>query len=306
MARTGSAMMLSSIEVFCAAADLGSFTAAAVRAGLTPAAVSRAVGRLEARLSMPLFVRSTRHIRLTDAGRAYHVQCKQALAQLAEAERELTGRQIEPAGLIRVSAPTSYGHTVLLPLLPAFRERHPGITLEVHVSNRNVDFTAEPFDLAIRARTPPDSGLIARKLMDARLVVAATPAYLERAGIPRSLADLPAHDCNPFLMPRTGRRVPWVFRVDGADVDVDTRGPVTVTDDVMAAVTLGRAGAGLLQTYAFLIREDLARGRLVEVLPSLAGRRRQFSAIYPATRHLPLRVRLFIDFLAAHSPGPGG
>jgi DNA-binding transcriptional LysR family regulator len=301
MGRETSGVMLGSIELFCAAAELESFTAAAAQAGVTPAAVSRAVGRLEARLAARLFVRSTRRMRLTDAGRAYHASCRQALAQIVEAERELTGQQAEPAGLIRISAATTFGHSVLLPMLPAFRKRYPLVSVEVQVSNRNVDFTEERFDLAIRARTPPDSSLVARTLFDAELVVAGAPSYLRKAGRPKSLQDLAAHECIQFVLPRTGQRVPWEFRDEGRDVQVDTHGHYTVMDDVLATLTLARAGAGLVQTHRFLMAQDLADGTLVEVLQRFGGRARPFSVLYPATRHMPLRVRLFIDFLVEQS-----
>lgn len=306
MSRPTTSLMLSSIEMFCAAAELGSFSAAAAQCGVTPPAVSRAIGRLEERLAVRLFVRSTRRMRLTDAGRSYHAQCRQALTQLVEAERELTGQQAEPTGVIRISAPTTFGHTVLLPLLPLFRKRYPQVQLEVQVSNRNVDFTEEAYDLAIRARTPPDSGLVARKLMDAELAVVASPAYLRKAGKPRSLDDLAAHECVQFLLPRTGQRVPWEFTVEGEPVQIDTQGSYTVTDDVLAVTTLARAGAGLVQAHRFLMKADLQAGTLVEVLQRYGGRSRPFSVLYPATRHMPLRVRLFIDFLVAHTPAQAG
>lgn len=308
MQGTSADVMVGSIALFCLAAELESFTAAAAQAGLTPAAVSRSIGRLEDRLQVRLFVRTTRRIRLTDGGRAYYVQCRQALNQLQEAERELTGRQAEPAGLVRISVATTFGHSLLLPLLPAFCALHPQVRLEVQVSNRNADFVSDGFDLAIRARTPPDSGLVARKLLDAELVVAAAPAYLRRAGVPRTLDDLARHDCIQFLLPRTGQRVPWEFRVDGRDVEVDTDGSLTCTEDVLGVATLARAGAGLAQTHRFIVDEDLRAGRLVEVLQPFGGRSRPFSVIYPAGRHMPLRVRAFIDFLVARTalmPGPG-
>lgn len=298
MARQLGPVMLGSIELFCLAAELESFTAAANQAGLTPAAVSRAIGRLEERLAVRLFVRSTRKIRLTDGGRAYYAQCKQALGQLAEAERELTGHQAEPAGLLRISAPTTFGHYRLLPLLPAFRRRYPKVQVDVQLSNRNVDFTADGFDLAIRARVQQDSGLVARKLMDGEMVVVGTPAYLKRAGRPKTLEDLARHDCVQFVLPSTGQKIPWILMRDGAEVDVATEGGITLSDDVLGVATLARSGAGLVQTYRFVVEEDLQRGTLVEVLQKFAGRSRPFSVIYPATRHMPLRVRVFIDFLS--------
>lgn len=297
MSRQFGDVMLGSIELFCLAAEQESFTGAAKLAGLTPAAVSRAIGRLEERLNVRLFVRSTRKIHLTDGGRAYLAHCKQALNQLLEAERELTGQQAEAAGLLRISAPTTFGHSILLPLLPAFRERCPRVQVEVQVSNRNVDFTADGFDLAIRARTPPDSRLVARKLIDAPLVVAASPQYLARFGTPQTPDELARHECIQFLLPRTGQPVPWEFRIEGQDVQVATTGSYTLSEDVLATATLACAGAGLVQTHRFIVEEDLRRGTLVEVLQPYGGRSRPFSIVYPATRHMPLRVRLFIDFL---------
>jgi len=297
MSRQFSEVMLGSIELFCLAAELESFTAAARQAGLTPAAVSRAIGRLEERLQVRLFVRSTRKIRLTDGGRAYLAQCRQALNQLLEAERELSGQQAEPSGLLRISAPTTFGHFLLMPILTAFRERHPQVQVEVQLSNRNVDFVADGFDLAIRAREQPDSGLIARKLMDAELVVVATPGYLARAGTPRTLEDLARHECIQFLLPRTGQPVPWEFRHQGRDIQFQTQGRYTCLDDVLGTASLARAGAGLAQTHRFVVAEDLRRGDLVEVLQPFGGRGRPFSLLYPAGRHMPLRVRAFADFL---------
>ncbi len=295
-------VMLGSIELFCLAAESGSFTAAAAQAGLTPAAVSRSVARLEERLQARLFVRSTRHIRLTEGGRAYFNQCKQALSQIGEAERELTGHQAEPAGKVRISLPTTLGYCRVLPLLPAFRACHPKVDVEVQLSNRNVDFTADEFDLSIRAREQADSGLVARKLMDAELVVVAAPDYLRRAGTPRTPGDLAGHECIQFLLPSTGLPVPWVFRDGGRDVELATTGGFTCSDDPLGLATLARHGAGLLQTYLFLVEDDLAQGRLVEVLRGFGGRSRPVSNRYPAARPQPLRGRVFIDYLVQH-PG---
>ncbi len=299
MAREFGDVMLGSIELFCMAAEAQSFTAAAQLAGLTPAAVSRSVARLEERLQVRLFVRSTRKIRLTDGGRSYFDQCRQALNRLSEAERELTGTQAEPAGTLRISVPTTLGHYRVLPALVGFRARYPKVQVEVQLSNRNVDFTADGFDLAVRARAQADSGLVARKLLDAELVVVATPGYLEAAGVPHHLTDLASHECIQFVLPSTGQAVPWAFCKEGQDIEVGTTGSLTCSDDLLGVVTLARHGAGLLQTYRFIVEDDLRAGRLVEVLQDQGGRSRPFSIIYPATRHMPLRVRAFIDHLIA-------
>ncbi|MES3020452.1 MAG: LysR substrate-binding domain-containing protein [Pseudomonadota bacterium] len=292
-------MRLGSIELFCLAAEQASFTVAANIAGVTPAAVSRSIGRLEERLGVRLFVRTTRQIRLTDGGRRYYDQCRQALLQLVEAEREVTGAQAAPAGPLRISVPTPYAHYRLLPLLPQFRELYPDVTVEVHVSNRNIDFAGESYDIAIRGRDPADSSLIARKLEDAELVLVAAPAYLERAGSPASLEALKAHECIQFDLPSTGRKIAWPFHVDGKIVDVTTSGGYTCSEDVLGIVTLARSGAGIVQTYRFIVEQDLRTGALVELLPEHGGTSRPFILLYPHARHLSLRVRSFVEFLMA-------
>jgi DNA-binding transcriptional LysR family regulator len=290
-------VLLGSIELFCLAGELGSFTAAASAAGLTPAAVSRSVGRLEERIGVRLFVRTTRQIRLTDVGRAYFEQCRLALTQLIEAERMATGQQLRPVGTLRISVPTTYAHYRLLPLLPEFRERHPEVRMDIHVSNRNVDFSDEGFDLAIRVRQPTDSSLIVRHLEDAELVVVASPAYLARRRTPTTLEELDQHECIQFDLPSSGRRIPWLFKNQDKEIDIAGDGGYVLADDVLGGVTLARHGAGLFQTYRFIVETDLREGRLVTVLQAFGGRSRPFSLLYPHNRHVPLRVRSFIDFL---------
>ena len=288
-------LQLGSIEMFCLAAELSSFTAAANAAGVTPAAVSRSVSRLEARLGIRLFVRSTRHIRLSDEGRAYFEQVRPAIAQLVDAERQVGGQGA--AGRLRISLPTPYAHYRVLPLLPAFRDKYPNVDVHVHISNRNVDFADDGYDLSVRGRAPDDSALIARKLEDAELVVVGAPDYLRRRGTPASLEDLAAHDCIQFDRPSSGRRIPWTFQVDGDAADIVTDGPYGTGEDVLGGVTLARAGAGLFQTYRFVVEDDLRQGRLTEVLERHGGSTRPFVLLYPHARHVSRRVRAFVDFL---------
>ncbi|MEI5995982.1 LysR family transcriptional regulator [Paraburkholderia bengalensis] len=290
-------LLLGSIELFCLAAELESFTVAATAASVTPAAVSRSVARLEARLGVRLFIRTTRQIRLTDAGRRYFEQCRAALNQLADAEREATGQQSTPSGVLRISMPTPYSHYRVLPLLAEFRARYPDVTVETHLSNRNIDFADEGFDLAIRGRAPDDSGLIARTLEDAELVVVASPAYLKSAGTLDTPDDLIRHECIQFALPSTGRNIPWLFRLDGEDIEMATRGGYGTSGDVLAGATLARHGAGLFQTYRFVVERDLKDGTLQEVLAPYGGRSRPFVLLYPHARHLSSRVRCFVDFL---------
>lgn len=294
-------LLLGSIELFCLAAELESFTDAATAASVTPAAVSRSVARLEERLGVRLFVRTTRQIRLTDAGRRYFEQCRGALNLLADAEREATGQQSTPSGVLRISMPTPYSHYRVLPLLAEFRSRYPDVMVETHLSNRNIDFADEGFDLAIRGRAPDDSGLIARTLEDAELVVVASPAYLKTAlkskGKLDSPADLVHHDCVTFALPSTGRNIPWIFRYEGEDIEMMVPGGYGTSGDALAGATLARHGAGLFQTYRFVVEQDLKDGTLREVLTQYGGRSRPFVLLYPHARHLSSRVRCFVDFL---------
>lgn len=290
-------VLIGSIELFCLAAEGGTFTAAAHSAGVTPAAVSRSISRLEKRLGVRLFVRSTRSVRLTDGGKAYFEQCRGALNQLVEAERQVTGEQVQPAGTLRISAPTTYAHHRLLPLLPAFRAKYPLIKIAVHISNRNVDMHGENVDCAIRVRPQPDSTTIARLLEDAQLAVVASPAYLKRHGTPKHLADLERHECIQFDLPSSGRPIGWLFNEAGDEREISLAGNYTCADDVLGGVTLAKSGAGLFQSYRFVLEKDLADGTLVEVLQNFAGRSRPFSLLYPHGRLLPSRVRAFVDFL---------
>ncbi len=297
MKRNFDDIQLGSIELFCLAAELSSFTAAANAASVTPAAVSRSVSRLEERLGVRLFVRTTRQIRLTEAGRVYFEQCRQALSQLVDAERLVTGEQVAPAGLLRISMPTPYAHYRLLPLLPKFRALYPDVQVDVHVSNRNIDFAEEGYDLAIRGRAPTDSNMIARKLEDAELVLVASPDYLKRAGTPKTLDDLQSHECIQFELPSTGRKIPWQFHVDKKEVDLSTEGGYCCSEDVLGIVTLARNGAGLVQTYRFIVEKDIQNGDLIELLPRFGGTSRPFILLYPHARHMSLRVRTFVNFL---------
>lgn len=298
MRRDRNAIQLGSIEIFCKAAEMGSFSAAAEALGLTPAAVSRSVKRIEERLRIRLFSRTTRSVRLSAEGEVYWRECRQALGQIEEAERMITGQQQAPSGLLRVSAGTLYANYRLLPLLHRFSEAYPQIELELSLSNRVIDIVDEGYDVAIRIGTPQDSRLVAHPLEDAAVGIYATPAYLGRRGIPRGLDDLARHDCLQFILPSTGRPMPWILRMpDGAEIDHLFRSRFRVLDDPSGCISWGLGGGGLFQTYRFIAEQAVAEGRLVEILSAYGGRSRRFSVIYPQNRHLSARVRAFVDFL---------
>ncbi|MCW8206290.1 LysR family transcriptional regulator [Verminephrobacter aporrectodeae subsp. tuberculatae] len=291
-------VQIGSIQIFCKAAEFGSFTAAAASLGLTPAAVSRSVARIEERLRVQLFARSTRQVRLTDNGRLYFEQCREAIEQLENVERVLTGNRATPSGTLRISVPTTYGNLRLLPLLEKFKQKYPQVIFEVNISNRNIDFVDQGYDLAIRLGTPQDSRLVARRLEDASLGVYATRAYLARCGEPQTLADLHQHDCIQFVRPSTGRPMPWIFRDGNTDVDFPFESTVRFSGDVLGCVGYAAIGGGLFQTYDFIATNPRYQD-LVEVLPDYRGRSRSFCIIYPHNRHLSAKVRALVDWLTS-------
>ncbi len=293
---------LGSIAIFCKAAELGSFTAAARALALTPAAVSRSVGRLEERLGNKLFRRTTRSMQLTDDGRMYYEQCRAALSQIDDAQRSITGQHTQPRGNLRISVPSTYAHYRLLPRLPAFRALYPDVELDINISNRNIDFVDEGYDVAIRQGTPPDSRLVARKLEDAPVGVYASPTYLRARGKPHSLQDLQdtaqhkgQHTLLPFTLPSTGRAMPWLFMQNGQPIELQPHSSVQVSEDPLGAVVLARAGMGLVQTMGWIANSYA--NELTEVLQPYAGRTRSFYLLYPQNKHLAAKVRVLVDFL---------
>lgn len=290
---------LADVEALIAVVEQGSFTAGAAALGTTPSVLSRAITRLEVRLGSQLLRRTTRHIGLTDAGRLYVEQARAAFLLIGDAERQIQGRDGELSGRVRLSVPTTYGHHRLPPLLRRFTVKYPQVRIELNITNRNVDLVAEGFDLAIRLGHLPDSGLVARKLEDAALVLVASPDYVARAGRPEALEDLRRHGCLPFVMPSTGRFAPWLFLDEGREVDWVPDAVIEVSDDVLGVVSLAEQGMGICQSYDFIVRERIERGGLVELLPRLRGRSRPFSLVYAPHRRQPASVRALIDWLAA-------
>lgn len=295
---------LDDLEAFLAVADRESFTAGAVALATTASVLSRAVTRLETRLGTQLLRRTTRRVTLTEAGRHYVEQARAAFALLGDAEREIQGQAQALAGRIRMSVPTTWGHHRVPALLARFTRQYPNVKVELNITNRSVDLVAEGFDLAIRLGDLPDSGLVARKLADETLCLVASSAYLARAGTPRTLDDLQSHACLPFILPRTGRIAPWVFRAGDADVEWTAPATIEVSDDVLGVVSLAVAGIGIGQSYDFIVRDHVAAGRLVEVLPHLRGRSRPFSVVYAPHRRQSAAIRAMIDVLTAGVDGP--
>lgn len=290
-------VMISSIDLFCLAAEHQSFTVAAQLAGISPASVSKTIVRLEERLGIPLFIRTTRQVRLTEAGTRYAVQCRAALDLLHDAEQQAVGAQQMPSGTVRISLPAAYAHWRLFPLIPQFRQRYPLVELEFHISNHSVSFPRDACDLAIRGTEMADSSLIARKLEDAALVMVASPGYLRQHPMPHNLSDLALHQCIRFVLPGTGRPAPWLVQENGETQEVGVKGGILCSEDYLGGLSLALSGAGIYQMYRFVVSEALARHQLEEVLPSCSGATRPFYLIYPQVQHMPPSVRVLVEFI---------
>lgn len=283
------------MQAFVAVVDTGSFVKAADHLALSKAAMSRLVSELEDRLGTRLLQRTTRRLSLTVAGEVFHARCKTLLADLAEAEAEVTAQAGQAVGLLRINAPVTFGILHLAPLWAAFKARHPQVSLDVTLSDRVVDLVDEGFDIAIRIARLAASSLISRKLASTRMVLCASPEYLARHGTPKHPAELSAHQLWAYRYFSDGDN--WPF--EGPD------GPLSVRVAPCLRSNNGdTCRAGALQHQAivlqptFLIGADLAAGTLVEVLPQYRSLELGIYAVYPTRQHLPPKVRLLIDFLA--------
>ncbi|MEM9904202.1 MAG: LysR family transcriptional regulator [Cyanobacteria bacterium P01_D01_bin.44] len=291
-----STQRLSTIEIFCKAAELGSFARTAEILGLNPSAVSKAVSRLEKRLGVKLFHRTTRSLRLTQEGIIYFERCQQALSTIAEAEVLITQGVETPKGLLRVSLPAAYSTHVLAPRLPTFTQQYPEIQIELHVSDRFVDLVEENIDVAIRFGSLSDSNLMVQPLQSYRVVTVAAPSYLQQHGTPTTLTALQQHNCIRLLAARTGQPMKWLYRMGQDFSEVAVQGSPMVTGADTARI-LAIQGVGITHLIEFVVQIDLQVGRLQAVLEDIESPVRQAFALYKQRQHTSLKVQLFLDFL---------
>ncbi|MDY7231996.1 LysR substrate-binding domain-containing protein [Hyalangium rubrum] len=287
---------LDDVVVFVAVADAGGFTAAARRLGLTTAAVSKAITRLEQRLSTRLFTRTTRAVHMTDAGSRYYTRCRPALEELARGEDEALEEAGSMRGRIRVELPTSFGRTIVIPLLAEFQRTYPDIALDIRLNDRYVDLVEQSVDVAVRFGTLKDSTLNVHRLGMSRTCTCASPAYLEQYGAPRSIAELEQHRLITYLSQQTRRPYPWFFRVNG-EVQTQLQKSRIEIDDSGANRALAVAGAGIIQDLSCHLWEDLLTGRLVEILSEFSAPALEVSLVFPSGRDMPSRVRAVVKFL---------
>lgn len=285
---------LQAMQLFVRVVDSGSFTAAAEQMDISRALASKLIQTLEEHLGVRLLNRTTRRLSVTEPGQRYYQRVSELLSSLGEAEAEAAELQVEPRGRIRVSAPMSFSIRHLAPALADFQKRHPRIELELELNDRQVDLIQEGYDLAIRISRLADSSLVARRIAPARLVLAASPAYLTRFGTPTTPNDLASHSCLIYtLLPRPNE---WTLERRGESVVAKVTGPLSANNgDFLLGSAI--AGLGILLTPTFIACDALRDGSLVRVLPEWEPAPTAIHAIYPQTRALPAKTRLLIDFL---------
>ena len=282
------------MRVFARVVELGSISAAARQLGISAALASKYIGQLEQRLAVRLLNRTTRTLSPTDVGRAYYAGCMPILSDFDDLVESVTFQQTAPSGVLRVAGSRAFGEDLLVAAVGEFLSQYPEIRVELTLDERMVDIIAEGFDLAIRVAKLGDSTMIARRLAAYPYFVCATPEYLTRAGTPQRPEDLADHTCivNRAVTPTSQ----WAFRIDGRDALISVAGRADV-NTARATATLVRDGHGIGLCLYSTVQEDLAAGRLIRLLREFEASDRNVYAVYPHSRLLSAKVRLFVEFL---------
>jgi DNA-binding transcriptional LysR family regulator len=293
---------LKQLETFVSVASRGSLTAAGLAEGVAPAIMGRRLDALEERLGVKLLVRTTRRITLTHEGSAFLEDCQRLLADLANAEASVSAGGVKASGHLRITAPAGFGRRHVAPLVPRFRELHPEVTVSLNLSDRLVDLTGEAVDCAVRVGDMPDSSLVSVRLADNRRLCVATPAYLQRHGRPLQPQDLNRFDCLTLSSDASQTRG-WAFLVpkgEGTElVYLKAQGPLDCSDGQVLHDWCLR-GLGIAWRSTWEVESEVAAGILVSVLDDFAAPPNGIYAVFAHAKHLPLRVRLWIDFLKHH------
>ncbi|KAA8727647.1 LysR family transcriptional regulator [Ewingella americana] len=283
---------LNGMLAFVRAAQHQSFAAAGESMGISASAIGKSVARLEERLGVRLFNRSTRRISLTDEGQLFFERCQQIVAQMEEAEQELSRVSAEPRGKLRVTMP-AIGYRMLLPYLAEFMQCYPQVELELDFSDRMVDLIAEGIDVAVRSGDLPTSQLMSRRLGPFHFVIVGSKDYFARHPEPHNPQDLAQHACLRYRFPGSGQIQPWDIRSDMA-----LELPVVVSSNNLEALLQAVLhGVGIAYIPEFLVREQLKTGVLKSVLSDYLYDDGKFSIVWPSSRHMLPKVRVFIDFL---------
>ena len=279
------------LRTFVALAQTGGFAAAADRLGIVKSAVSRRVREIEERLGVRLVQRTSRNVSLTEAGRNYAERARAILAELEEMDEAVRGANDSPEGTLRISAPVSFSIHCMAPAIVKFQQRHPGIAIDLDVSDRFVDIVHDGHDLAVRIAALPDSELVARRIVTIRHVVCASPGYLAERGRPVVPADLAGHQGVEFSLKNSDAY--WTFK---GNTVVRPRCILRANNgDTLREAAV--AGAGLIYVPTFIVADAVERGDLETVLDNHVRSPIAMHAVFPAARHMPARLRTFIDFL---------
>ncbi|MDB6143638.1 MAG: LysR family transcriptional regulator [Pseudomonas sp.] len=289
---------LLAMQVFIRVVDSNSFTRASETLNIPRASVTNIIQNLELYLKVRLLQRTTRRLHLTEDGQMYYDRCVRVLAEIDEIEGSFSSVGSTPRGKLRIDTSAPVGKMIIAPALDDFHARYPEIDLTLGVSDRRIDLIEEGVDCALRVGALIDSNLVARKLSDFHFVTVATPAYLEKYGVPQSLADLKAHVAVKYLSPRTQRPLEPSFIVNGENSEVKVRSSMIVNDSE-TQLAVGLKGLGLLQIARMLALPHLNSGALVEVLPQWKPASLQHSIVYPQNRYQSLPLRVFVDWMIA-------
>ncbi len=285
-------MDLNALRLLVRVAETRSFTRAAGDLGLTQSGLSRAISRLEQQLGVRLLQRNTRSVSLTPDGQMLVERAGPLLAELVQTESLLLERRDSPTGVLKISTPSLFGRKVVMPVIGGLTERYPALSIEAVMTDRIVDIVDEGFDAVLRTGTIQDQRLIARPLAPLRWVTVAAPAYLERHGTPRDLAELQRHNCLTVRNLRSGRLVEWQFMDQGKPLDLAVTGRLIFDiGDALVDAVLG--GFGIAQLMEFAVREALDDGRLRPILQAYDGRSRELSLVYPPSRQCSAKLTTF-------------
>ncbi|CUJ43220.1 LysR family transcriptional regulator [Achromobacter kerstersii] len=293
------------IGVFAAVVDAGTFAAASEVLGMSPPGVSRAIARLEEKLKIRLFNRTTRSVSLTEEGRRFYEQVMPHLAGLEEAAAAAAGGASAVRGKLRVNLDPVFYRIILGQRLNAFMDAHPELEIEFIARDSLGDLVMDGFDLALRFGEPKSSTLVARKLLDSGIVTVAAPSYIARWGRPAKPEELERgnHRCLEFRNPETGKPFPWEFHRRRKRILVDTRGRLTVNDP-SALLNACLAGSGIAQMLVLGAEHLIVEGRLVNLFPEWTDERYPFYAYYPSRQHMPAKTRAFLDFVIELTRNP--
>ncbi|OLQ75404.1 LysR family transcriptional regulator [Photobacterium proteolyticum] len=279
------------VSEFVAVAETESFTGASKRLGISTAQVSRQVSALEARLAAKLFYRTTRKVSVTEVGRVYYQHCKQVLDGLEEAERAITNLQSTPRGLLKITAPVTYGERTIAPLINDFMVKYPELEVQLQLSNQKVDLIDEGVDLAIRLGKLDDSTMMAKRLGSRTQYVCASQEYLAAFGVPHSLSELEQHNC------LLGTLDYWRFQENGKARNVRVKGNLHCNSG-QALANAALKGIGIVQLPDYYVQQYIDSGKLLSLLDHHREQDDGIWALYPHNRHLSPKVRMLVDFLA--------